>query len=558
MGKSSETIDDGSLGEGPEGARTFRRGVEVGRYVVLDRVGAGAMGIVVAAYDTQLDRKVALKFLLAHRSAAPSEGQARLVREAQSLSRVSHPNVVAVHEAGTIDGYVFIAMEFVAGQTVRRWLAEAERTPAEVIAVFVAAGRGLAAVHAAGLVHRDVKPDNIMIGPDGHVRLMDFGLARAPAASVSASEDDDSPELSRKGAVVGTPAYMSPEQHAGEPADARSDQFAFCVALHEALFGRRPFAGTSLPELVRNVGAGERIAEPSDRGVARSIRAAIERGSSPDPADRFASMDELLAELERDPDRPRRRIVLGGTIAAFALIGVIAYEVAEHRRIATCTTASRELGEVWNESTRAAVRDPSALDAYAAAWSEAASTVCLASRVETTFTLEQRARAEQCLQRGKEMFGAVVEVLAEHPAMDHAAVGELSPPEACADPEQLEGPAVASMEPELRHRLDRARVLLRVGEHAVALSLLDGIDTAEALALRGAIERDLGLPDEARASYEAAFFEASRTGDDALVAESATRLAMLATDREPSEAQRWLRHAEAAAQRSAARARTGS
>ena len=220
-------------------------GSRVDRYQILGAVGRGGMGEVYAAYHPDLDRKIALKVV--HEAGAESaERRARLLREARAIARLSHPNVVVVHDAGTVDGRVYIAMEFVEGETVDAWLRAGSRGWREVVDVFIAAARGLAAAHAAGIVHRDFKPQNVMIGRDGTVRVMDFGLARL------AEEPPDCPDVGatgpatrprdgdEDGRAVGTPAYMAPEQFRGEAIDARADQFSFCVALHEALFGIRP------------------------------------------------------------------------------------------------------------------------------------------------------------------------------------------------------------------------------------------------------------------------------------------------------------------------------
>src|SRR3954470_18376849 len=234
------------------------RGSAVGRYVVLERIGSGGMGVVYAAYDPELDRKVALKLFRPDRAGAAGEAALRLPREGQVRARLSGPHVVAVYDAGTFGDQVFVAMELMEGRTLRQWLGEGKRGWREIVDVFVAAGRGLAAAHAAGLVHRDFKPDNVLLGTDGRVKVADFGLAAAlgageedlPAATranmaraqLELSRSPMSP-LTRTGAVLGTPMFMAPEQHLGERADDRSDQFSFSVALYRALYGDWPFAG---------------------------------------------------------------------------------------------------------------------------------------------------------------------------------------------------------------------------------------------------------------------------------------------------------------------------
>src|SRR4051812_10268762 len=244
------------------------RGSAVGRYVVLERIGSGGMGVVYAAYDPELDRKVALKLLRPDRAGAAGEAALRLQRGAQAIARLSDPHVVAVYDAGTFGDQVFVAMELMEGRTLRQWLGEGKRGWREIVDVFVAAGRGLAAAHAAGLVHRDFKPDNVLLGTDGRVKVADFGLARPvgdadPGGGEAALMESPGSRgllatpLTEWGVAMGTPAYMAPEQLRGERADARSDQFSFCVALWEALYGRKPFAGESFREMLDAERRGE-------------------------------------------------------------------------------------------------------------------------------------------------------------------------------------------------------------------------------------------------------------------------------------------------------------
>jgi len=288
------------------------------RYEILKPVGAGGMGVIYAAIDRQLDRRVALKILRPVETGEVLEAlQARVLREARAMARLAHPNVVAVHDVGVLDGLVFVAMEFVEGGSLAEWLREEPRDWPEVIDVFLAAGRGLAAAHAAGIVHRDFKPANVLIGKDGRVRVTDFGLARLEATPAVAmrndvSMDEGQPAASLStGTVVGSPAYMAPEQMRGQRADKRSDVFSFCVALWEALFGERPFAGETLGELERTVCQGELRQPKGARQVPGWLVLALRRGLAAIPEERYESMDTLLSTLERGPpSRDSRRGVL--------------------------------------------------------------------------------------------------------------------------------------------------------------------------------------------------------------------------------------------------------
>jgi predicted Ser/Thr protein kinase len=313
-------------------------GAAVGRYRIKETLGAGGMGVVYRATDPELGRDVAIKLLRGDR--AGDEEERRLIREGQALARVSHPNVIAVHDVGTHDGRVFVAMELVDGASLRDWLAQ-RRSIADVLAVLAAAGRGLAAAHAAGLVHRDFKPDNVLVGRDGRVRVTDFGLARrerAPGPVTSGQiplRDNQGVDLvlTREGALVGSPAYMAPEQLAGDHVDARSDQFGFCVTLYEALYGTRPFDGKNLFELEENVMKGKTVPPPAGRAVPASLRAIAMRGISVRPGDRFASMDHVIAALGRSRARGLRVIAaIAAALALAAGVGLFGDWLARERQ----------------------------------------------------------------------------------------------------------------------------------------------------------------------------------------------------------------------------------
>lgn len=274
----------------------------IGRYVVLGCIGTGGMGIVYAARDERLGRTVAIKLLKPELS---GRQVSNLAVEARSLAQLAHPNVVAVFDVGEHEGQLFVAMEYVEGENLRRWL-QVARPLGEIVDVFLAAGEGLAAAHEAGLVHRDFKPDNVLVGVDRRPRILDFGLAKGPdelaLAEPPAFADDAAPtmtSLSRQGVLLGTPAYMAPEQHLGERADARSDQFGFCVALYQAVYGQLPFPSADLRSLSLAIVGGRIRTPPVDERVPDSLRRLILRGLAIDPNARYSTMKLLLAELRR-------------------------------------------------------------------------------------------------------------------------------------------------------------------------------------------------------------------------------------------------------------------
>ena len=324
-------------------------GSVVGRYMVVERIGAGAMGVVYSAYDPKLDRKVALKLLRRR----PDRGdqslrQERLVREAKAIAKLSHPNIVGIFDVGIHQDEVFLAMEHLAGGTLKRWVAAGRRHWRDVVKMFIDVGRGLHAAHAEGLVHRDLKSENVLLDKTGAPKIVDFGLVRLmesvePEVAVESTTDDVDVALPMSeigvgpltlaGAVLGTPAYMAPEQFVGKPADARTDQFAFCVSLYDALYGERPFAGDTISEIGESVSKGRVRPAPADSVVPGWLRRVILRGLATDPAQRYRNMSDLLQALAADPvARWRRRVaVTAGIVVAGAIIFGVQRR-AEHRR----------------------------------------------------------------------------------------------------------------------------------------------------------------------------------------------------------------------------------
>ncbi|MBK9754192.1 MAG: serine/threonine protein kinase [Nannocystis sp.] len=311
-------------------------GAVIARYRIIGKLGAGGMGVVYRAHDAQLDREVALKLLRVGEDG--TEGRTRMLREAKAAAKIRHANVVTVYDAGEAFGRVFIAMELIDGITLKAHFRGRRRGWREVVEVMLGAGEGLAAAHAVGLVHRDFKPDNVLVEVGGRVRVLDFGLARpaidvdgptvrSGAGGLGGAGGDTAPilrTLTQTGTLVGTPAYMAPEQHLARAVDARSDQFAFCVTCFECLYGQRPFAGDTQAELTMNVVDG-RLLAPRERGDApMELLAALQRGLSVHPADRYPALADLLTELRAIVRRHEPRDRKGLMIAAGLMLPLIA------------------------------------------------------------------------------------------------------------------------------------------------------------------------------------------------------------------------------------------
>ncbi|MDB4958707.1 MAG: serine/threonine protein kinase [Myxococcales bacterium] len=317
--RKRELVEDSQLGKRP--TKTLGIGDRVGRYLVLSTLGAGGMGVVFSAYDPQLDRKIALKLLRANLGGTAKEARARLKREAQAIAQLNHPNVVGVYDVGeTDDGDVYVAMEFVEGDTLTTWLRRWPRTWREILDVFHQAARGLMAAHSVGLLHRDFKPDNVLVGGDGRVRVSDFGLARSLIGpdEVARPRQPSSPlhvDLTATGTVLGTPRYMPPEQLTGPDIDARSDQFSFCIALYEALFGTHPLPGATSVSMLES--GARALAPPEGSRVPSGIAKAVQRGLEKDRAKRFPTMAALITELTPPAQRSPARFV------SFALVGLV-------------------------------------------------------------------------------------------------------------------------------------------------------------------------------------------------------------------------------------------
>ena len=583
----------------PDASDVLDRGTAVGRYLLLGRLGVGGMGVVYAAHDPELDRKVALKLVLPEAAGAADQAPARLLREAQALAKLAHPNVVAIHDVGTFREQVWIAMEFVAGQTLGAWSAGRPRTWQESLRVLAEAARGVAAAHAAGLVHRDLKPDNVMIGEDGRVRVMDFGLAygRAAAAVEPRLHDpsrDRAPaseassalvmRLTRVGAVQGTPAYMAPEQWRGEEAEAAVDQFVWSVMAWEILYGERPHPGGSVAALADAVLSGRRRPPPRGARVPGWLRRILERGLAADPSRRWPTMAALLAAVERGQARARRRS------AALALAGVAALGAASagyrrwdlQQRELACEAQGAAVDDVWDDAARTRLRDafvatgvshaPETLDRVlpllaerAAAWRQERTEACLHAAVRGRWGDELAARADGCLTDQLEVLSTLVDELgrATPTTVEKAvaAAAGLKLADVCLDEEHLRRqpappPEVRDTLHELRAALARVRSLRSAGNFKAALEQVkqtrERVEWAPLAAAARAEEAlllaDTGAYAEAEAVGVDAYFTAARAGAWDVAANAANNLVSTVGVRRarPEDGRAWARHAEMA------------
>ena len=693
----------------------------LGRYVLLREIGRGAIGVVYAAYHEGLDRKLAIKVLNKQR-AGRADLEARLRREARALAKLSHPNVVQVYDVGEFEGRVFIAMEFVEGEPLSDWMRREHPIP-EIVAMFADAGRGLAAAHEGGVVHRDFKPDNVLVGRDGRPRVLDFGLARAveheadehgslgsrtrmretgPLGSTGASEvwvasiDDlvsgarargtsapiarpqpnpdpdatldgvadppkpacdsdetataspirpakprtprdllatgstgsggssgasgssgearrpsheatlipptealeyqlsetmasdagmrlhDEPEmadtqqseggygsieddevLTRTGAMMGTPAYMSPEQFLGQRVDQASDQFSFCVALHEGLYGRRPFAGKTSMDLALATQTGRIVDAPPNSAVPTWLREVLLRGLQSSPDARFESMNDLIAELVRDREPPRRRwplpVALGAVAAVALAIGFLAPDESP------CPTVESTAAEQWSDDVARELQtafERSPLPYASAAWAGveprlrewvdgwAAQRVeaCEATHVRHEFSTEVLDLRQACLERELRSFQALIEQLraGEATVIEHAleATVALPEPARCGDVDALLSglapppDAIAAEVEQLRTNLAELDALANTGRWRQGLPLAElavaearqsgyGPILAEALLTHARLLAGVGEGEQAVEQLQDALDEAERSGHDGLVPRIAIELVSL-------------------------------
>ncbi|MCX4246277.1 serine/threonine-protein kinase [Paraliomyxa miuraensis] len=562
----------------------------VGRFAITRRLGTGGMSVVYEALDERVDRPVALKLMLEHRS-----DSARLRREAQALARLSHPNVVEVFEVGEHDGKAYVAMELVDGPSLDRWLRLRRRSTAEIVEVFIQAGQGLAAAHAQGLVHRDFKPGNVLLGADGRARVVDFGLVREagpddssfpglaeadhPSSASGASGPLPLPpgweqSLTKTGVMVGTPAYMSPEQLSGLPAGPASDQFGFCTALYEALHGQHPFvAGNDWSQLPYNVLDGKLQRPQGRHRVPHALFEVIARGLATRPEARWPSMPVLLQELRRRLDRQGLRP--GPMAAAAAALAVALWglhsssatpsvdrceEAAQTMHAAWNPEVRDELQQAWFESGRADAVDTWArveprLVAYADDWWSLHHEACSGPAPAPSAAL--------CLGRVADGLATHLRVMASpnDTLLDNAVqmVARLPGIERCAD--EPDEPAVG-LEGRWQAELDRIDALYNAGQYPEGLAELEALMSRSQLEASPRLTVELELRqgrlltvtshngDLAASALENAYLGAKPLGLDRLAAEAAIELVRLFGEYQhrPNEAVRWAGHARAAAE----------
>lgn len=542
----------GKSGDGDDRDSEPGPGDSIGRYRIDERLGAGGMGVVYRGYDPTLDREVAIKLMRGTGFARDSHLARRLVREAQAAAKLSHPNVVSVYEVDADVRGPYIAMELVRGVTLRKWLAAERRGWRETLAAFLAAGRGLAAAHEVGIVHRDVKPDNILVGDD-RVRVADFGIAR-PAGVELADEggvvpvldpEDElrSATITETGTILGTPRYMSPEQRSAQPCDARTDQYSFCVALHEALYGHVPTEEPPSPE----------------RDVPSWIRPVLERGTAAEPADRYPSMRELLAALT-PPASKRTWWVAGAGAVAVAVVIVAAVLLRGTSDSDPCGDVGLEAAQVWTADARSSVsealikrmpkvgqstfdRVAAKLDPFPAAWRGKKQQVCRDRRTAKPGTRadQMHRRRDLCLDRQLVRVRAAVEQLAKADKAN-AIRGVLTAGAAtgyrCDDLDALSRQPALPSDPETMRRLRAAQSEAdRLNVESTASQFRDIGDRVAALLKEARAIGDLPLLVEAlrlasdehgaRARYEQAaelvretIRVGARAGDDWIVATS--------------------------------------
>ena len=508
-----------------------KAGDRIEHYVVVDIVGAGAMGVVLHCRDTSLGRDVALKLL---NRAPDRQYEQRLIREAQALAQLTHPNVVTVHAVFRHEGSVYVAMEYVQGRSLRRWC-EAKRRPwSEVLKTFLQAGQGLAAAHSEGLVHRDFKPDNVLVSDDDRVLVTDFGLAAVTPQTDTPSSVDWSEPLTKTGTALGTPRFMAPEQIRGDAVEPRADQFSFAVALYHGLYRRFPFKGATIEELAINIRRDGPTPPPAETPVPAAVWETLRRSLSYEPSDRFETMGAMLAQLDVELQRRRQRrkwyVVAAVGVAGIGGGAVIGGLIGGP----PCRDLGRRLDGIWDDARRTELSSqelagPVAerLDAYAKQWSTTAREICLATHEQKVQSEELLEARMHCLDDAARSLDALVAILANRDdasVRENAAVAADHLPDlsACARAR----PHGSEISEENEERLARLSALSRLGLYAEAetlgKSIIDEAPSPRARALARLAVANLYLSSgkraEATAVLERAGLEAAEAVDDEAIA----------------------------------------
>lgn len=543
---SGEGALEGTSGDVEASAgTTLAPGDHLRRYTVLGVLGEGGMGVVYDAYDPELERRVAIKVLRlpaqAVQAGLAQQAKQRLLREAQALAQLSHPNVIPIFDIGEVDGALFLAMERLEGSTLTQWLADNAASHRSFwqarVDILMAAGRGLVAAHRADLIHRDFKPDNVFVTTDGRVLVLDFGLVRpdtdADSEDVEIAGRADgqasmglevASDLTQVGDVMGTPQYMAPEQHRGQAADARSDQFAFCVSLFQALYGVRPYEAKHGAELVERVCAGQWQLPPGRSGVPAWLQALVVRGLSVRPQARHRSMTELLAALERG--RRVKPWVLGPWLAPVGslFLSTLALSWAVERPPGNCEGGPALFDGHGQEDTQNAleaafaglddaraknvwVEVESGLNDFRGRWLDHHHRFCSDAREDPQLSGEALDVRMACLEASRAQFvGLTHELLALDDAVLHRAakaVRTLPSPSACADwrahrdqSRLPQSPELRARVVELREELSRIAAAMALGRYrqgdAQLEQVLSAIEDTEFAPLRAEAYRALG------------------------------------------------------------------